>query len=281
MPTSVNTGAADAQPPTETSDSAQSTGDAETPLEAFARVMNPKQWQQFQLPKFSVPKPSTRKTSISDAQSLDEPEGKGETGATASNTHEALPSESGDLGETPLAHLEEPSTASAVHQQQDKNHPSDPGAPAGGDGLPQPEEVMANVPGTQTMQEREKGKKRESFLGVEWSKINIFGNKAKDARGDKKTDQAVRGNADTIEAQVPGVLVDLTEEQRRELDVEDGIALESSTASLDSKNGKADKVSPTRSVSQRKDLEAKIVREMVRDLGSGKSESHRLLRNFC
>lgn len=236
--------------------------------------MNPKQWQQLQLPKFSVPKPSTRKTSTSDAQPLDDPEGKGETGAMPSNTHEALPSESGDLGETPLVHLEESSTASEVHQQQDKNHPSDPGASAGGDGLPQPDEVMANVPGTQTEQEREKGKKRESFLGVEWNKINIFGNKGKDARGDKKTDRAVKGNADTIEAQVPGVLVDLTEEQRRELDVEDGIAMESSTASLDSKNGKADKVSPTRSVSQRKDLEAKIVREMVRDLGSGRSESH-------
>lgn len=262
--------ASDPSVPSDTTDSTQTAGNAETPLEAFARVMNPKQWQQFQLPKFSLPKPGTRKTSASDVPPSTEPEAKAETESTTSNTHDAVPSESGDLGETPLAHLEEPSTAAAVHQQQDKNDPRDHGAPAAQDGLPRPEEVMAYVPGTQTEHERETGKKRESFMGVEWSKMNIFANKGKDARGDKKTDQAVKGNAETIEAQVPGVLVDLTEDERRELTVEDGVAMESSTASLDSKNDKADKASPASSSSQRKDLEAKIVREMVRDLSSGR-----------
>jgi hypothetical protein len=268
--TGISTG--DHSAPAETPDSSQSASNAETPLEAFARVMNPKQWQQFQLPKFSVPKPSANKTSTLGAEASSEQEAKTMSETATSETENAVPSESGDLGETPLAHLEEPSTAAAVHQQQDKNDPRDPGASATSDELPRPDEVMANVPGTQTEQERETGKKRESFMGVEWSKMNIFANKGKDGRSDRKTDQAVKGNADSLEAQVPGVLVDLTEDQRRELEVEDGVAMESSTASLDSKNEKADKASPANSVGQRKDLEAKIVREMVRDLSSGKSK---------
>lgn len=234
--------------------------------------MNPKQWQQFQLPKFSVPKPSVNKTSTPGVEPSSEQEAKTSSATEPSGTEDGVPSESGDLGETPLAHLEEPSTAAAVHQQQDKNDPRDPGASAASDGLPRPDEVMANVPGTQTEQERETGKKRESFMGVEWSKMNIFAHKGRDGRAEKKTEQAAKGNAESLEAQVPGVLVDLTEDQRRELEVEDGIAMESSTASLDSKNEKAEKPSPANSVSQRKDLEAKIVREMVRDLSSGESK---------
>jgi hypothetical protein len=225
--------------------------------------MNPKQWQQFQLPKFVTPKTASSRASPPVEQSSETPS---KPPAEPSTAHE-VPTESGDLGETPLAHLEEPSTAAAVHQRQDKNNPRDPGA-TGLDGLPDAEDVMAEVPGTQT--EQEKAKKRESFMGVEWGKMNIFANIGKD-RGGKAGSEQGKADAEAIEAQVPGVLGDLTEDERANLEVEDGVAMESSTASLNSKNG--DKAAPVNSVSQRKDLEAKIIREMVRDLSNGMSGS--------
>lgn len=237
--------------------------------------MNPKQWQQFQLPKFATPKTASNRLSPPVGQASDNTvPTKSATETSSSGAVDEVPTESGDLGETPLAHLEEPSTAAAVHQRQDKNDPGDPGAKGtASDGLPQPEDVMAEVPGTQTEGEKEKGKKRESFMGVEWGKMNIFANVGKDNRGERATssEQGSKTDAAAIEAQVPGVLDDLTEDERRNFEVEDGVAMESSTASLNSKNGDKDKAAPVNSVSQRKDLEAKIIREMVRDLSNGKS----------
>ncbi|KAI5451680.1 hypothetical protein NCC49_001661 [Naganishia albida] len=271
------------QPATTGSDRPATPGaaaNAETPLEAFARVMNPKQWQQFQLPKFATPKTTT--TTTGSKSRTTPPVGEASSSGTAENpsTGDDLPpTGSGDLGETPLAHLEEPSTAASVHQRQNKHDPRDPSRAAAesdpNEGLPPADEVMAGVPGTQTERERQQGqgKKRESFMGVEWAKMNIFANISggrdrANAASKAGSEQGKGPDAEVIEAQVPGVLDDLTEDERRNLEVEDGVAMESSTASLNSKNG--DKAAaPVDSVSQRKDLEAKIIREMVRDLGNG------------
>lgn len=244
--------------------------------------MNPKQWQQFQLPKFATPKTTT--TTTGSKSRTTPPVGEASSSGTVENpsTGDDLPpTGSGDLGETPLAHLEEPSTAASVHQRQNKHDPRDPSRAAAesdlNEGLPPADEVMAGVPGTQTERERQQGqeKKRESFMGVEWAKMNIFANISggrdrANAASKAGSEQGKGPDAEVIEAQVPGVLDDLTEDERRNLEVEDGVAMESSTASLNSKNG--DKAAaPVDSVSQRKDLEAKIIREMVRDLGNGMS----------
>ncbi|KAJ9101480.1 hypothetical protein QFC19_005131 [Naganishia cerealis] len=248
----------------------------ETPLEAFARVMNPKQWQ---MPKFVTPRSNIVQSSTPplDSSTNDAPEQAVEQSADVPREDQdhsvAVPSDSGDLGETPLAHLEESSTAAAVHQKQDKNDPKDPSAPGNqAEGGLDPEAVMANVPGTQTQQETTKDKKRESFMGVEWGKINLFGkDKGRINLIRQKSNQGELSNADAIESKVPGVLNDLTENERRNLEVDDGVAMESSTVSLDSKSDeRPDKATePTNNPSQRKDLEAKIVREMVRELGNG------------
>lgn len=242
--------------------------------------MNPKGWQ-INMPKFAVPQPRSSSATppvdlsasiTSDrGTSVEQPPQQPQDGTdhSAAVGAGAMPSESGDLGETPLAHLqEESSTAGAVHQKQDKTNPKDPNSEQG---VLEAEAVMAAVPGTQTQEEsaamkQEKEKKRESFMGVEWGKVFGKGSltRQKSSRGD-----ATPSGVDALEAKVPGVFDDLTDEERRGLDVDDGVAMESSTASLDG-NGKA-AAEPTGSGSQRKDLEAKIVREMVRELGNGKS----------
>ncbi|KAJ9103285.1 hypothetical protein QFC21_002708 [Naganishia friedmannii] len=257
--------------PVQDDESSSLNTNAETSLEAFARVMNPKGWQ-INMPKFAVPQPKSSTATqpatpdVSEGIASEEPERVVERSVPrpqegASESGALMPSESGDLGETPLAHLqEESSTAGAVHQKQDKNDPKDPNPE---DGVSDAETVMAAVPGTQTQQESTamgREKKRESFMGVEWGKVFGKGSlvRQKSSRGD-----ATPSGAEALEAKIPGILDDLTDEERRGLEVDDGIAIESSIASLD---GKAP---GPEAGSQRKDLEAKIVREMVRELGNG------------
>lgn len=241
--------------------------------------MNPKGWQ---IPKFvNVPQQSKSSTATTPTPDLSasmtsdqgaaveqsSPRPQEQTGQSVK-----IPSESGDLGETQLAHLDESTatTAAAVHQAQAKDDPKDPNPEQG---AVNPEAVMATVPGTQTQQEsaamgKEKEKKRESFMGVEWGKVFGKGGlglaRQKSSRGDATPRT---GGVDALEAKVPGVTDDLTEDERRNLEIEDGVALESSTASLVDDKAAPE---PANNVSQRKDLEAKIVREMVRELGNGK-----------
>jgi hypothetical protein len=133
-------------------------------------------------------------------------------------------------------------------------------------GLPDPDQVMGQVP--ETMKREEKRGSFMNGLKVDWSKMNLFKQGQNKPTGGSVLIEDDGGeeseNTRKVEAQVPGVI----DEQEHSVEVDDGMAKEEPVD--ENVHGS------TATAGQRKDLEVKIVREIVRVLSGGKS--HLLLR---
>jgi hypothetical protein len=142
-------------------------------------------------------------------------------------------------------------------------------------GLPQPEEVMARVPETRTKEETSSSSmKSSSFmdgLKADWNKM--FGNKTNKSTSDQGSlvesenqdetdgDKERSAREQRLDAQLPGVLG----EPRQDGEIVDVQAGEVKEEPIEST------VPSTATAGGRKNLEIKIVREIVRTLGGGES----------
>jgi hypothetical protein len=199
---------------------------------------------------------------------------------------------SGDIGESMLPEPEE--NASPVQTQK--------GDKATGEGhfddqagLPRPEEVMAKVPETRL---KEEGSKRTSFmdgLKADWGKM--FGKTTTAATSTTKpaSDQGGslrEGESDEekdgedgqrrLDAKIPGVLGGEGKDETKVVDVEDGEVRREEVGEA-GVSGSAPGSAPANATNdgQRKNLEVKIVREIVRTLGGGEWAFIELGRVAC
>ncbi len=124
--------------------------------------------------------------------------------------------------------------------------------------MPDSDEVMAEVSGTQTQEEKAEQAVKSSFLGIGTGKVwNPF------VRQSPKTSTATeaRGKAD-VDAQAPGLM-----------DEEGNHSNPGSTADVEVVEGQAkvhqDEKASVKTPAARKDFETKIVREICRILGGG------------
>lgn len=145
-------------------------------------------------------------------------------------------------------------------------------------GLPRPDDVMATVPETRTKEETPSSAnvstsaataaKRSSFmdgLKADWNKI--FGARPPPARSDQGSlaegDDEEHAGQDKMDAQLPGVL-DGAKEAGSAVSVKEGEVKQEVEETLPTS---------TATTGQRKDLEIKIIREIVRTLGGGEAFS--------
>lgn len=230
--------------------------------------MNPQRWN---LGKFGRTQSSSSGKSTSGPIQEEEEEGgdtdvdplSGERVASVVEAREVLKEQeqagyeqhSGDLGES--FGLARDSNESETKSILSSSAPTPPTGTAE-DSMPDPEETMSLVSGTQTSSERAwqtQAKKRASAgVSIDWSKMNPFAKKSQPSGGnDSPTDKIEQ--AQDLDAKVPGF--------GAELELDDG--LQAVTDGLVVENSAKSASVP----SQRRDLEAKIIRETVKELGAG------------
>lgn len=256
---------------------------AETPAQVLARALNPANWN-LGIPKKGEGAAGTGARRASSVKEVNEEVNQVAAGAAAGGEQPARQSYdgSGDIGESMV--IESEDHLSAVQTQK--------GDKATGEGhfddqagLPQPEEVMAKVPETRL---KEEGSKRTSFmdgLKADWGKmfgkttttpaVTSSSKSAPDQAGalrEEESDEEKDGQDGQrrLDAKVPGVLGAEGKGETEVVNVEDGeVRREEAeeTGVPGSRSGST--TAGAGNDGQRKNLEIKIVREIVRTLGGG------------
>ena len=242
----------------------------ETPAQALARALNPARWNLGINKKTD----STVAMSASNPQQGDKPGNETVESDTKFIRSQATGGKqelagSGDIGESMFQEDDDDQSVQKADKASGEAHYDDQA------GLPKPDDVMAKVPETRTKEETaasasaSASAKRSSFmdgLKADWNKM--FGARPAPARSEQGSlaegDDEEERREDKVDAQAPGIL-DAAKDTDRPIEVDDGEVKQEAEETLPTS---------TATTGQRKDLEIKIIREIVRSLGGGTSPAH-------